>query len=115
EISGGVGVGMLAFLKGRLRSDSGESEQREFEVVQRPLIDALFEKLVEAGKDIIFFDNFENVVDPEVRDKVAEFIGFASDRASAMGGVKVVLAGIADTAADLLSLAPAASRRTVDF
>jgi Cdc6-like AAA superfamily ATPase len=115
EVSGGAGLGMLAFLKGRLRTEAGAAETHEFQVVQRPLIDALFEKLIEAGRNIIFFDNFENVTDADVRDKIAQFIGFVSDRAQETGNVKVIIAGIADTAADLLSMSPAASRRTVDF
>jgi len=115
EVSGGGGLGMLAFLKGTLRADAGATETRGFEVVQRPLIDALFEILVEAGRNIIFFDNFENVAEPDVKNKLAQFIGFASDRAEETGNVKVIIAGIADTAADLLSMSSAASRRTVDF
>jgi hypothetical protein len=115
EVSGGAGLGMLAFLKGRLRSEAGAAETREFQVVQKPLIDALFEQMIEAGRNIIFLDNFENVAEPDVKDKVAQFIGFASDRAEQTGNVKVIIAGIADTAADLLSMSAAASRRTVDF
>jgi hypothetical protein len=115
EVSGGGGLGMLAFLKGRLRAEAGAAETREFQVVQRPLIDALFEKLIEAGRNIIFFDNFENVAEPDVKDKVAQFIGFVSDRAEETSNIKVIIAGIADTAADLLSMSSAASRRTVDF
>ncbi len=115
EVSGGGGLGMLAFLKGSLRTEKGTAETREFQVVQRPLIDALFEKLIEAGRNIIFFDNFENVAEPDVKDKVTQFIGFVSDRAEETTNVKVIIAGIADTAADLLSMSSAASRRTVDF
>jgi hypothetical protein len=115
EVSGGAGLGMLAFLKGRLRSEAGTAETREFQVVQKPLIDALFDELIEAGRNIIFFDNFENVAEPDVKNKVAQFIGFVSDRAQQTGNVKVIIAGIADTAADLLSMSAAASRRTVDF
>jgi Cdc6-like AAA superfamily ATPase len=115
EVSGGGGFGWLAYIRGQLRSEAGTAETREFQVVQKPLIDALFEKMIEAGRNVIFFDNFENVTDADVRGKVAQFIVFVSDRAQQIGNLKVIVAGIADTAADLLSMSDAASRRTIDF
>lgn len=110
-----VGLGWLAVLKGRFRSEKSESAKVEFEVIEQPLIDALLDKLVESGKRIIFFDNFENIADGQVKAQVTEFIGFVSDRARHTDNVKVVLAGIADTPGDLLTLSDAASRRTIDF
>jgi hypothetical protein len=115
ETSGGVGLGWLASIKGRLKAGTTKGEIREFAVVQRPLIDALIETLVDAGKGILFFDNFENVTNDDVRRKIGELIGVVSDRAVDTGNLKIVVAGIADTAGDLMTMSTAASRRTIEF
>jgi len=109
------GFNWIATMKGRYRSESVESEKREFVVVEQPAIDALVDKLIEADKKILFFDNFENIRNDSVKIQIAELMSFISDRAKDTGNLKIVLAGIAETASDLLSQSAAASRRTTEF
>ena len=112
---GEAGLTWVATMKGRYRSESVETEKREFVVVEQPIIDALVDKLVEGGKRIPFFDNFENIRSDDVKRQIAELMSFISDRARDTGNLKIVLAGIAETASDLLSQSTAASRRTTEF
>ncbi len=112
EMSGGLGY--IASLKARLSTKVGEKATREFEVTQQPLIDVLIEAMVDAGKHILFFDNFENIKDEGVRRSIAELMVALSDRARESGNVKIVLAGIAESATDLLHLSDSAARRAAE-
>lgn len=109
----GGGIGFLVSMKADLYKGQTSSEERRVEVYETPLIDALLDALKAVGKTILFFDNFENVQSASVRTSVSELMTAFADRAVETNNTKLVVAGIADTAAELVTVSQASGRRVV--
>ncbi|MEO6042398.1 MAG: AAA family ATPase, partial [Tepidiformaceae bacterium] len=110
---GELGLGFVAKFKGTVSASDSKETVRELDIVEQPLIDALIATMQAAGKRILLLDNFDHVVDANVGHAVAELMVAMSDKARSSGNLKIVVAGIAESAGELLNLSEAASRRTV--
>jgi Cdc6-like AAA superfamily ATPase len=113
EIEGEAGVSKIVSLKGRLRGE--HARQREFEIVEKPLMDVVIEAMQAARSRLLVLDNFQNITDDRDRGLVAQTMEFLSDRADETGDIKVVVIGIADDAPDLLGGSGSFRRRTSEI
>lgn len=110
EVSGVVK--MLISVKGTL---TGSREKaREYEVVQKPLIDALIDAMEKSDVRVLVLDNFQNVKDEATRTLVAQTMELLSDRAGATGDIKCVVIGIADDAPSLIAGSGSFRRRITE-
>jgi hypothetical protein len=110
EVEATGGIAQLLTLKGRMKSE--RSSGKEFEVVQKAPIDVLLEAMMKAGKQLIVFDNFQNVDGERDRLLIAQTMELLSDRAQESGDKKIILIGIAEDARSLLAGSTSFSRRT---
>ena len=99
----GGGLDFVVSLKAELRTRTDSEEVRTLEVIQQPLVDALLDAMAAAGKRILFPDNFENVQSESVRREVAELMTAFADRSPQTWNTKIVVAGIAEVASDLVT------------
>lgn len=113
EVEGEAGLSRLLSLKGRIRGE--HAKQREFEVVERPLLDVVIEAMQAGGVRLLVLDNFQNVNNERDRSLVAQTMEFLSDRADETGDIKIVVIGIADDAPDLLGGSGSFRRRTSEI
>lgn len=103
----------LASLRGEL--SAGGATEQEFEVVDRHLVDLLYDLMLEQGYSVLILDNFHNVTDPDTRMAIAQTMEVLSDRATYDAGITMVLIGVAQEADALLATSPSVRRRTVDI
>lgn len=112
EAEGSGSVPFLVSLKGKLKGDYGLT--KNFEVVQKPPLDALLEAMKTAGRKILVLDNFQNIKSDETRTLVAQTMEALSDRSPKTDDVKCVVIGIADDASSLLGRSGSYRRRTTE-
>jgi Cdc6-like AAA superfamily ATPase len=110
EVEGEAGISKIVSLKGRLRGE--HRRQREFEVVEKPLVDVVIEAMRASGARLLAFDNFQNITEERDRSLVAQTMEFLSDRSDETDDIKIVVIGIADDAPDLLGGSGSFRRRT---
>ncbi|MCK9793304.1 ATP-binding protein [Isoptericola sp. 4D.3] len=112
QAEAGATLKMLVTIKGTLTGSRGKSS--EYEVVEKPLIDALVAAMQASDVRILVLDNFQNVKDDETRLLVAQTMELLSDRASATGDIKCVVIGIADDAPSLIAGSGSFRRRITE-
>lgn len=112
EVEGSGSVPLLVSLKGKIKGEYGRA--RTFEVVQKPLLDALVAAMREADRDILVLDNFQNVTDEDTRKLVSQTMEALSDRSIVTGDIKCVVIGIAEDAVSLLGPSGSYQRRTTE-
>lgn len=102
EVAGEGGVPWITKLTGRFKGETGKD--RTFEVLDKAALDVLTEAMDKADKWLIVLDNFQNIKDQGVRERVAQGMEILSDRAGRSAGrdFKFVVIGIASDAATLL-------------
>lgn len=113
EIEAEAGVSKIVSLKGKLKGERGKD--REFEVVEEPLVDVVIGAMEASVVRLLVLDNFQNIFDSESRKLVAQTMEFLSDRAGETGDIKVAVIGIADDATDLLGGSGSFRRRTSEI
>jgi Cdc6-like AAA superfamily ATPase len=113
ELEAEAGVSKIISLKGKLKGERGKD--REFEVVEKPLIDVVISAMQASCARLLVLDNFQNVKHAESRSLVAQTMEFLSDRASETGDIKMVVIGIADDASALLGGSGSFRRRTSEI
>lgn len=101
---------MTASIKGDLSNSS------EWEVLEKPAIDVLIDAMARTGKQLLVFDNFQNIQDADTRLAVAQLLELLSDRAGRDDAPQVscVVIGIATDAQGLLGASRSFARRTTE-
>lgn len=105
-------VPFLVSLRGRIRGERNRT--RNFEVVQKAPLDALVEAMKATKTQLLVLDNFQNIPPGASRKLVAETMESLSDRSSETGDIKVVVIGIAEDAATLVSNSGSFRRRITE-
>lgn len=115
EVAGEGGIPWISKLSGKIRGEAGKD--KTFEVLDRAALDVLTEAMDEADKWLIVLDNFQNIKDADVRERVAQGMETLSDRAGRSEGrdFKFVVIGIASDAATLLGDSRSYGRRTTEL
>lgn len=113
ELSGTGGLSSFLNVKGTITR--GWFRKSEFEVVQQPPIDALIAAMKANKKQLVVFDNFQNIVSQDDRRLVAQAMELMADRASTGINARIVVIGIAADADKLLAGSGSYTRRTVQI
>lgn len=109
EAEAGSKVPFLLSFKAKVKA--GFEQDREFEVVEAPPLDALLQAMNHAQVDLFVLDNFQNIDSESTRLLIAQTMEFLSDRASESTNIKAVVIGIADDAASLVGKSGSFLRR----
>ncbi|MFJ6155758.1 AAA family ATPase [Pseudarthrobacter sp. NPDC092184] len=115
EITGEGGIPWITKLTGKIKGEAGRD--KTFEVLDKAAIDVLTSAMDQADKWLIVLDNFQNIKDVAVRERVAQGMETLSDRAGRSAGrdYKFVVIGIASDAATLLGDSRSYGRRTTEL
>lgn len=115
EVSGEGGVPWITKLTGKIKGEAGRD--KTFEVLDKAALDVLTTAMDAADKWLIVLDNFQNIKDLSVRERVAQGMETLSDRAGRSEGrdFKFVVIGIASDAATLLGDSRSYGRRTTEL
>lgn len=115
EVAAEAGVPWISKLTGRFKGEAGKD--KTFEVRDKAALDVLTEAMDKADKWLIVVDNFQNIKDKAVRERVAQGMEILSDRAGRSDGrdFKFVVIGIASDAASLLGDSRSYGRRTTEL
>ncbi|MFE5835819.1 AAA family ATPase [Arthrobacter sp. NPDC056493] len=115
EVTAEGGVPWITKLSGKFKGETGKD--KTFEVRDKAALDVLTEAMDKADKWLIVLDNFQNIKDPAVRERVAQGMEILSDRAGRSEGrdFKFVVIGIASDAATLLGDSRSYGRRTTEL
>lgn len=115
EVAAEGGVPWISKLTGKFKGEVGKD--KTFDVLDRAALDVLTEAMDNADKWLIVLDNFQNIKDPAVRERVAQGMEILSDRAGRSDGrdFKFVVIGISSDAATLLGDSRSYGRRTTEL
>lgn len=115
ELSAEGGVPWITKIVGKIKGETGRD--KTFEVLDKSALDVLTGAMDRADKWLIVLDNFQNIKDKAVRERVAQGMETLSDRAGRSEGrdFKFVVIGIASDAATLLGDSRSYGRRTTEL